>query len=164
MKRWIAKKRGISQIFAVILMVCLTFPSIASSVSEEVAEDKVYLNSIGPQFQKNDVDGKTFSKSDDSSTEEGRLSESGENMPISHENSTQENQENNSLYADIMKTYGASGEKNFTVKKVMDGKEEHVGDFDTFYDALDKIPQNDKGHQYVVYVNRDVEIPENEGC
>lgn len=52
--------------------------------------------------------------------------------------------------------------KNFTLKKVVSEKEEIVGDFDTFAQALEKIPQDDKEHQYVIYLNRDVMIPENE--
>lgn len=60
----------------------------------------------------------------------------------------------------------AEGEKTFTVTKRSvsgSGTESEVGEYDTLFDAFGACPQNDQSNEYVITVNKDYDIPENEG-
>lgn len=59
----------------------------------------------------------------------------------------------------------APGEKTFTVtKRAMGSNEEGelVGEYDTFHDAIGNCKQEDLTNQYIVTMNRDYEIPDDE--
>lgn len=148
-------KKIVSILFAFVMIFSMSFASWSVFAEDTLNNSKqtaVEAESIA-------TDGKTESENLDSlrsvedTVEKENLVGNGENNKVELEKT------------EVKPARAPEEVKNFTVKKISNAQnsvEELVGDYDTFYDAFGSIPVNDPTTQYIIYLNRNVNIPAGE--